>query len=132
MYAPESVSAEGRRAEESAPKIVPLVDGAVSRDTSSADSGGNKLFPELLSIVKRTLGEEVSHDRPLFEMGLDSLSAIELSEQISNSFAISIEPTSIFDYPTIAELAGKIAADVGSTYVSTLSLIHISEPTRPY
>jgi acyl transferase domain-containing protein/NADPH:quinone reductase-like Zn-dependent oxidoreductase/acyl carrier protein len=50
--------------------------------------------------------------RPLNDLGLDSLLAVQLANALSASFAHSFAATLLFDYPTIDELCGKIEATV--------------------
>jgi NADPH:quinone reductase-like Zn-dependent oxidoreductase/SAM-dependent methyltransferase/acyl carrier protein len=66
------------------------------------------------------------HDRPLTEMGLDSLLAVELRNRLGALTGISLPATLLFNYPTILALA---------EYLLTLLLpeqtAHAEPPTRP-
>ena len=46
------------------------------------------------------------------ESGIDSLSAVQLRNELMNVFGIDLPPTAIFDYPTPAALAKWIATAV--------------------
>lgn len=46
---------------------------------------------------------------PLAEYGLDSVSAVGLCGDIEIRFDIPVEPTMVFDYPTIDSIAGFVA-----------------------
>ena len=59
--------------------------------------------------VKALLGTEVPDDAPLMGAGLDSIAAVELISTLSQNLNIDIEPTALFDYPTIASLAKYFA-----------------------
>ena len=59
--------------------------------------------------VKTLLGTEVPDDAPLMGAGLDSIAAVELISTLSQNLNIEIEPTALFDYPTIASLAKYFA-----------------------
>lgn len=48
---------------------------------------------------------------PLAEYGLDSVSAVGLCGDIERRFQIVVDPTMVFDYPTIDRIAGFIAAE---------------------
>jgi acyl carrier protein len=49
---------------------------------------------------------------PLAEMGVDSVHAISLVGDIETQFDIDVEPTLIFDYPTLSHIAAYIDAAV--------------------
>ena len=53
---------------------------------------------------------EVGLDEPLMEAGLDSLSAVELVNQLSRSLGdgVRLSATALFDYPTVSRLATHI------------------------
>jgi non-ribosomal peptide synthetase-like protein len=48
--------------------------------------------------------EAVRPDQPLFEAGLDSLGSIELIALFEKRFQMSVSPTLLYDYPTLAAL----------------------------
>ncbi|MFE7797572.1 acyl carrier protein [Nocardia sp. NPDC057440] len=48
---------------------------------------------------------------PLAELGMDSVSAVTLCGEIEDRWSLDVDPTLVFDYPTIAEIAGYIAAE---------------------
>ena len=67
-------------------------------------------FAEIVGkTVKTLLGREVPDDAPLMGAGLDSIAAVELISTLSQDLNIEIEPTALFDYPTIASLAKYFA-----------------------
>jgi len=47
------------------------------------------------------------HDN-LFEIGASSLKLIEIHEQIDREYPGAVDLTELFDFPTIAELAGHL------------------------
>jgi len=49
---------------------------------------------------------------PLAEMGVDSVHAVSLVGEIEAHFDIDVDPTLIFDYPTISHIAGYISTAV--------------------
>ncbi|MEO1132297.1 MAG: type I polyketide synthase, partial [Cyanobacteria bacterium J06639_1] len=48
----------------------------------------------------------------LFDLGLDSLMAVELKNRMESSFGCTLRPTLMFDYPTIEALAQYLATEV--------------------
>ncbi|WP_406229298.1 acyl carrier protein [Nocardia sp. NBC_01009] len=48
---------------------------------------------------------------PLAELGMDSVSAVTLCGEIEDRWSLDVDPTLVFDYPTIADIAGYIAAE---------------------
>jgi acyl carrier protein len=49
---------------------------------------------------------------PLAEMGVDSVHAVSLVGDVEAHFDIDVEPTLIFDYPTLARIAEFIGTAV--------------------
>jgi acyl carrier protein len=45
---------------------------------------------------------------PLAEMGVDSVHAVSLVGDVEDRFDIDVDPTMIFDYPTLAHIAEYI------------------------
>ncbi|MFI6365377.1 acyl carrier protein [Nocardia sp. NPDC050630] len=48
---------------------------------------------------------------PLAELGLDSASAVTLCGEIEDRWSLDIDPTLVFDYPTISDIAAHLAAE---------------------
>jgi len=80
--------------------------------------------------VKTLLGIEVPDDAPLMGAGLDSIAAVELISTLSQNLDIEIEPTALFDYPTIASLAKYFAGMEPAEAVVLPSLPQISTKPR--
>ena len=76
---------------------------------------------QLQDIVAGMLGPNVSVDAPLMESGLDSLSAVELRNNLSGLFGAPLPATVTFDYPSISALAGYIAAHAAKKALSSPS-----------
>ena len=60
--------------------------------------------------VEELLGTVVPNDAPLMGAGLDSLSAVDLVQTLGQKLGTELEPTALFDYPTIGSLAKYLAA----------------------
>ena len=77
---------------------------------ASASARPTADFAEIVGkTVKTLLGREVPDDAPLMGAGLDSIAAVELISTLSQDLNIEIEPTALFDYPTIGSLAKYFA-----------------------
>ncbi|MFT4672012.1 MAG: 3-oxoacyl-(acyl-carrier-protein) synthase/acyl carrier protein, partial [Pseudohongiellaceae bacterium] len=63
----------------------------------------------LIRLVAEVMGvktQEFEREHPgFFQMGMDSIMAVEVIKAIESALEIELYPTAIFDYPTIAELA---------------------------
>jgi acyl carrier protein len=64
---------------------------------------------DVSSVVQKTveelLGTVVPSDAPLMGAGLDSLSAVDLVQTLGQRLGTELEPTALFDYPTIGSLS---------------------------
>jgi len=101
--------ASPRRAASSSP--------AVDRLEPLAPSERHGALTELLaecvaSVLALPSSAHVSPDRPLQEMGLDSLMAVELRNKVSDLIGQPLAATLMFDYPTVGKLAEHLLSDV--------------------
>lgn len=51
---------------------------------------------------------QVLDDRPFFDFGMDSITAVDFSYRISEVFALELHVDTVFDYPSVITLAGHI------------------------
>ena len=61
--------------------------------------------------------QHVDDERPLFDVGLDSLGTLELIAQLEKQFATTVPPTLLYDHPTIRALSAYfdgLAPDQGA------------------
>lgn len=79
---------------------------------------GRRRETALIEWIQRAAGElagldpaDVDTDRPVREVGLDSVTAVELVERIARGIDRPIPSTALFDYPTIEGLAAWILTD---------------------
>ena len=99
--------------------------------TRRATRGGDGLAAELaalavdqrerhvLAIVSAEAGailrlEAVPRERPLHELGLDSLMAVELRNRLQKRSGLRLSATVLFDYPTVESLAKMLIRELGS------------------
>ena len=79
--------------------------------------------------VVELIGTYVPEDAPLMGAGLDSLGTTELISALNNKLNIDIEPTALFDHPTIGSLIKYVSAETESTeFVSETSSVPVSLP----
>lgn len=65
----------------------------------------------LQAAVAKALEKPVSSiakDVPLSEMGVDSVEAVALTGDLEDWSGLEVDPTLVFDYPTIAALASHL------------------------
>jgi acyl carrier protein len=64
---------------------------------------------DVSSVVQKTveelLGSVVPNDAPLMGAGLDSIAAVDLVSTLSERLDTELEPTALFDFPTIGSLS---------------------------
>jgi acyl transferase domain-containing protein/thioesterase domain-containing protein/acyl carrier protein len=72
--------------------------------------------------IKRVLGlpptQEINEEAGFFEMGMDSLMALELKNRLQNLMGKTLPQTLSFDYPTLGKLSAYLNEDIGVTEVS--------------
>ncbi len=80
----------------------------------------------VLGELARALGQSspaaIGRRRPFTELGLDSLSALELRNRLGDATGLRLPATLIFDYPTPEALAGHLLDAVGDTPSAVASL----------
>ena len=56
--------------------------------------------------------ESISLEAGFFDLGMDSLTSVELRNKLQTSLTCSLPTTLVFDYPTVAELVDYLAKDL--------------------
>lgn len=69
--------------------------------------------------VEALLGTAASTDAPLMGAGLDSMAAVELISTLGSTLGTELEPTALFDHPTIASLSRCLAAQASPAVASS-------------
>ena len=54
--------------------------------------------------------------KPLFDLGLDSLTAVELKNRLETNFLCSLSTTLLFDYPTLEALSGHLKTKMSDLF----------------
>jgi acyl-CoA synthetase (AMP-forming)/AMP-acid ligase II/acyl carrier protein len=76
------------------------------------DRAAERIETWLLEWIVRRLGldaADISRDRPFAEFGVDSLTAVELSQELEDEFKVPLPPIIAWNYPTPAALARYLA-----------------------
>ena len=83
--------------------------------------------------VKTLLGTEVADDTPLMGAGLDSIAAVDLVSTLGQQLGTELEPTALFDYPTIGSLSKYLSAEMTPVDVTVppLSAASAATSTKP-
>jgi len=64
---------------------------------------------QIAKVIGLSSPESVEPRQPLFDLGLDSLTAIELKNLLQSSLKCTLTPTLLFDYPTLEALLNYLA-----------------------
>ncbi len=110
---------------------MPLLSGFVSSQPSLSQKKSSfieeleaKAIPERMdlltkhirSMLAQTLGikdgQKIGMREPFFDIGLDSLMAVELKNRMESSLNVSLSSTLLFDYPVLEKLISHLADDV--------------------
>lgn len=82
-------------------------------DAAARDRRADVLITHLRKCVQQVLRlespDQAAADRGLFEMGMDSLMAVELKSLLERDTGLSLPSTLTFNYPSINDLAGYLA-----------------------
>ncbi len=82
---------------------------------SPVDERLGLLMDEIRTQIAELLGlesfEEIEPRNRLFDLGLDSLMAVELKTRLERTLCCGMRPTLVFDYPTVEALVGYFAQE---------------------
>ncbi|MFH8290410.1 type I polyketide synthase [Streptomyces sp. NPDC018059] len=65
----------------------------------------------------------IEADKPFRDVGFDSLAAVEFRNRLTEATGLALSATSIFDYPTPAELAEHLRSELGEDELSEKSVL---------
>jgi acyl transferase domain-containing protein len=124
QVAPVRVAAAGVASADVAPAVPPALPG-----------GAGDARDEVRRRVAALLGHEdatsVQEDANLFDLGLDSLIAVDLARELSLAFAVEISLGHVFDHATVRDLAAVIAACAASGASATPAAGSAPRPAAP-
>ena len=88
---------------------------AQQSSTDARTTASSSIMQQVQTAVASVLGASIAVDASLMEAGLDSLSAVELRNALSQTFELELPVTFTFDYPNIRAMASYISAAAGSS-----------------
>ncbi|WP_043183555.1 SDR family NAD(P)-dependent oxidoreductase, partial [Streptomyces sp. NRRL F-5123] len=104
-----------------APEQATAEESPLRRRLTAAAAGQRQqiLVQHIRALAAGVLGhagaDAVSATAPFFELGFDSLTAVELRNKLGTSLAMSLPTTLIFDYPTADTLARHLLSEISGT-----------------
>jgi myxalamid-type polyketide synthase MxaB len=88
-------------------------------DRSARD---RRLVELLKAAINKVIGanenEPIELRKPLFDLGLDSLTAVELKNRLETNFLCSLSTTLLFDYPTLEALSGHLKTKMSDLFAA--------------
>jgi acyl transferase domain-containing protein/NADPH:quinone reductase-like Zn-dependent oxidoreductase/acyl carrier protein/NADP-dependent 3-hydroxy acid dehydrogenase YdfG len=79
---------------------------------SPVDQRQSMLIEYLRSMVAETLGirdrQRIATSRPLVELGIDSLTSLELTNRLRSGLGVQISPVELFNYPDLRRLSARL------------------------
>jgi 6-methylsalicylic acid synthase len=91
-------------------------DGALDWSAVPAGELAEKVLAETHQQVAAELNlapEDIAIDRPLLELGVDSVLTVALRVRLHRCFAVDLPPTILWSNPTVRALAGFLAGELG-------------------
>ncbi|MFS8204680.1 beta-ketoacyl synthase N-terminal-like domain-containing protein, partial [Streptomyces sp. CWNU-52B] len=73
-------------------------------------------------------GERISETVPLRELGFDSLTAVELRNQLTASTGLQLSPGLVFDYPTVSALTEYLLSELSGDLPDRATAVAVSVP----
>ncbi|MFN6486362.1 MULTISPECIES: SDR family NAD(P)-dependent oxidoreductase [unclassified Nostoc] len=96
-------------------KTVEQSDFRTQLEKANASDRQSLLIEHISSQVAKVLGRNLSNrdiEQGFFELGMDSLTAVELRNRLQNSLKCSVPANLAFDYPTVTKLANYLALQI--------------------
>nr|WP_323183776.1 SDR family NAD(P)-dependent oxidoreductase [Streptomyces canus] len=114
----EGVPQAQRVLEEARASVVVSTRGAALRERLAGLSAADRerevvelIGSEAAVVLRHSGAETVTPERPLSELGLDSLTAVELRNRLQERTGLSLPSTLLFDYPTPRALAKHLVGE---------------------
>jgi len=88
---------------------IPTGRHTLAADTAKAD-GVYEWLSARLSLYLRRAPESIDPAVPLAEYGMDSVAALSLCGDLEEEFGLEVEPTLLWDFPTVTALVRHLTA----------------------
>ncbi|MGW1224581.1 acyl carrier protein [Streptomyces sp. NPDC001478] len=88
---------------------IPTGRSTTPADTAKAD-GVYEWLSDRLSLYLRRAPESIDPTVPLAEYGMDSVAALSLCGDLEEEFGLEVEPTLLWDFPTVSALVRHLTA----------------------
>lgn len=98
-----------KTSEQKSPLLSTLINAPLARRDAILTG---KLGEILAKALRLRPGQDIDPRERLFDLGVDSLIAVELKNRLQSELGVPISSTLLFDYPTIESLANYILADL--------------------
>jgi len=105
----DKIDQESKASEQKSPLLSTLINTPITR---RVDLLSIKLTEILSQSLRLRPGQEIDPRERLFDLGVDSLIAVELKNRLQTELGIPISSTLLFDYPTIESLVNYILEDL--------------------
>ncbi|MCP5425309.1 MAG: type I polyketide synthase [Gammaproteobacteria bacterium] len=92
----------------------PAIDPSLRQRLSAAEDHERSVLllghlrQQIAQVLALADPEQIAPRQRLFDLGIDSLMAVELKNRLEKSLQLSLGPTLIFDYPTLEALVGHL------------------------
>jgi acyl carrier protein len=117
----DRVTGPGRRLVADSDTAVSLSGLAERLQGLSPEQRHNQLVELVCTNAATVLGRSVADigpDLAFQDLGLDSLTAVELRNRLKNATGLTLSPTAIFDHPTLRALAGHLDEQLSSVVIT--------------
>nr|WP_320774185.1 type I polyketide synthase [Streptomyces sp. CRN 30] len=120
---PEAVRAQApaEPAEDGAAELVRRLSGLSGAERQQALT--ELVRTHAAAVLGHTGIAAVEADKPFRDVGFDSLAAVEFRNRLTGATGLALSATSIFDYPTPAELAEHLRSELGEDELSEKSVL---------
>jgi len=120
-FAREAASGPGREVSAAKPDLLRRLDAALPAERP--DILVNFVHDHAVRVLGFDKSTTLDPDRGFFDMGMDSLLAVELKNHLQSGVGRPLLPTVVFDHPNVASLAEYLAREILSLKVSPESAI---------